>query len=304
MTAPLFSERQLQRLTIEAMKNQLRAKLGGLVRAVKHITPGTLLYRGVFWDRRPELISQISYPPPEKVSNIGRLNRPGQSVFYASCAPPAVFYELKAREGSLIAFSEWEVTKHLWMHNLGYHADAFTRLGALPNPARVTLTEPIPNETPHNNRLRRKVAIAFTQDAPPGFEYRYKQSVALAEFWFAHHQPLPTYPDGPETGQVAGVVYPSLQMRGDVDNVALWPDFVHSSTALRQVQYVLIEKANYSSLAFTFLTLALSGGFTDGTSINWRDDLPSEEARRCHIALEDDKWVQRDGTGNIMSVSS
>jgi hypothetical protein len=93
-------------------------------------------------------------------------------------------------------------------------------------------------------------------------------------------------------------------MRGDVDNVALWPDFVHSSTALRQVQYVLIEKANYSSLAFTFLTLALSGGFTDGTSINWRDDLPSEEARRCHIALEDDKWVQRDGTGNIMSVSS
>jgi hypothetical protein len=190
VTAPLFSESQLQQLTIEALKNQLRAKLGGMVRSVKHISANTKVYRGVPWDSRPNLIAQLSYPPGDRAP-LGRLNRPGQSVFYGSVAPPAVFYELKAREGSRIAFSEWEVMEPLWMHNLGYHVDALTRLGAAPNTARLPLTEPIPNETQRNKRLRKKVSLAFTVDVPVGFEYRYKQSVALTEFWCEHHQPLP-----------------------------------------------------------------------------------------------------------------
>jgi hypothetical protein len=305
VTTPLFSESQLQRLTIEALKNQLRTKLGGMVRAVKNITAGNIVYRGVFWDHRPDLISQLSYPPPSKVASLGRLNRIGQSIFYASCAPPGVFYELKAREGSLIAFSEWQVMKPLWMHNLGYHADALARLGALPNSAqaRLPLIEPIPSETPHNKQLRKKVALAFTEDVPTGFEYRYKQSVALAEFWCEHQQRLPIYPGGPETDDVSGIIYPSLQMRGDADNLAVWPEFVHSSMALRQAQYVLVEKADYTRLAFSFLTLALAHEFADGMSINWRVDLPSEDSRRCHIALEDSSWVQRDGWGNIYNAS-
>jgi hypothetical protein len=77
-----------------------------------------------------------------------------------------VFYELKAREGSRIAFSEWEVMTPLWMHNLGYHSDALARLGAAPNRARLPLIEPIPNEMQRNKRLRKKVALAFTVDVP------------------------------------------------------------------------------------------------------------------------------------------
>jgi hypothetical protein len=93
-------------------------------------------------------------------------------------------------------------------------------------------------------------------------------------------------------------------MRGDADNLVLWPEFVHSSLALRQVQYVLVEKADYTRLAFSFLTLALAHKFTDGMSINWRDNLPTEDARRCHISLEDGNWVQRDGRGEVYSASA
>lgn len=290
MVVPLFSESQLRRLTVEALKNRLRTELGGMERAVKYITAGNIIYRGVPWDRRPDLIEQLSYPPLDKVTKLGRLNRPGQSVFYGSCAGPGVFYELKAREGCLIAFSEWEVMRPLWMHNLGYHSDALERLGATPNGARLPLTEPIASETRRNNRLRKKVALAFTADAPPGFEYRYKQSVALTEFWCGHQQQLPISPGGPQTEEVAGVIYPSLQMKGDADNIMLWPKFVHSSLALRQVQHVMVEKADYSRLAFSFLSLALAHEFVGGMSIKWRDDLPPEDARRCSIALERDPF--------------
>jgi hypothetical protein len=44
-------------------------------------------------------------------------------------------------------------------------------------------------------------------------------------------------------------------MRCDADNVMFWPKFVHSSLALRHVQYVLVEKADLARLAFTFLSL-------------------------------------------------
>jgi hypothetical protein len=129
--------------------------------------------------------------------------------------------------------------------------------------------------------------------AGPEFEYRYKQSVAITEFGCEHHQDLPIHPDGPKTGEIAGIVYPALQTRGDADNLMFCRKFVHSSLALRHVQYVLVEKADHTRLAFTFLSLALGKGVVNGTSIVWREDLPSEDARRCHIALKDGKWVQR-----------
>ncbi len=182
------------------------------------------------------------------------------------------------------------------MHNLGYHADALVRLGATPNSARLALTEPIPNETQRNKRLRKKIALAFTQDIIPGFEYRYKQSVAITEFWCEHHQPRPTEPGKPRTGEVAGVIYPSLQMRGDADNAVFWPKFVHSSLMLAQVQYVLVEKADYSRLSFSLLTVGIANEFSNGVSIKWLDDLPSEDERRCHISFEDGKWVLRGGS--------
>jgi hypothetical protein len=289
---------------MDEFKDVLRNKLGGMVRATKYSRAGNLIYRGVVCAERPDLISRVSFPPPERVVRWGRLNRSGESVFYGSAAPPNVFYELKARAGSLIAFSQWEVMEPLWMHNLGYHADALARLGAVPSDLRLALTEPISNETRRNRRLRRQVALAFTEDVPEGQEQRYRQSVAIKEFWCEHHDSFEIYPDGPQASRVAGIVYPSLQMRGDADNVAYWPEFVLSSLRLRQVQHVLVEKADPDRLAFTFLTLALSKGFAFGTTILWRDELPPEAERRCHIALEGDTWVQRDGFGRVYGHAS
>ena len=65
---------------------------------------------------------------------------------------------------------------------------------------------------------------------------------------------------------------------------------------------MLIEKAHPQRLAFTFLSLALSKGFAGGTTILWRDELPPEAERRCHIALEGDTWVQRDGLGRAYGI--
>lgn len=114
------------------------------------IRPGNRLYRGVRCPTRPEQLERISYPPPDRVTQLGRVNRPRQSVFYCSIGAPAVFYELRAKPGDLVALSEWELVEPLWMHNLGYHPHALQRIQAPAHVMRPQLTDPIPNETPVN----------------------------------------------------------------------------------------------------------------------------------------------------------
>jgi hypothetical protein len=219
-------------------------------------------------------------------------------VFYGSLAAPAVFYELKVKEGDLVALSEWLVVEPLWMHHLGYHQDALRKLGVIDVGARQWLANPIQNESERNARLRRQLSLAFTEDVPEGQEYRYKRPIAINELLFDGASPLPTPPDGPKSSQAAGTVYPGLKMRGAADNVAIWPRFVDSSLRIKSVRYVLVEAADEAKSSYTFLTLAFADKLSD-RDIIWQEILLSDIQRRSHIALEGDDWVLRDGFGHI-----
>jgi hypothetical protein len=78
----------------------------------------------------------------------------------------------------------------------------------------------------------------------------------------------------------------------------LLPEFVRSSLALKMVQYVRVEAANEETSSYTFLTIAISNGFSDD-NIEWMETLGPEDDRRCHIALENGHWVGRDGYNRL-----
>jgi len=298
----MFTDRQLQTRDIDTLKHWLRFRLGGYVVAVKHITAPSLVYRGVSCPTRPDTISRISYPPADWVRALQRLNREGQPRFYCTVAAPAVFFELHARQGDLIALSEWEVTEPLWMHNLGYHPHALRRIGAQKQHVsmRRTLTHAIPNETRQNEKLRRALSEAFTSDVREGEEYRYKQSIAIIESMSEEVQF--DFPDDgselPKHKKIAGTVYPAMRLRGDADNLVFLPEFVDSSLKFKTVRYVLVEAADEAASSYTFLTVGFANSFSGG-AIEWKADIGSEESRRSHIALEGGHWVLRDGAGRI-----
>jgi hypothetical protein len=65
--------------------------------------------------------------------------------------------------------------------------------------------------------------------SPEGLEYRYKDTIAINELLFDRASPIrpnSVGPAVPKMGGVAGTVYPSVQMRGLADNVAIMPEFV------------------------------------------------------------------------------
>lgn len=141
----MFRDEVIKNQDIDTLKRWLLykfVKLGGYRIAMKEMLKGSLLYRGVCCQQRPNIIRRISYPPPGIV-RLQRMNRPGQPRFYCSAGPrlsvgripPAaaaapVFFELRARQGDRIALSAWEVTEPLLMYNLGYHAQALRQMGA------------------------------------------------------------------------------------------------------------------------------------------------------------------------------
>ncbi len=298
MTFKIFSDDQIRNKDIDTLKRFLRIKLGGYRVAINDMSTDNLLYRGVMCPELPCTIDRISYPPPDKVVNLGRANRVGQPMFYASRAAPAVFFESRAKQGELFAMSEWEVAEPLWMHNLGYHKDALLKLGAPGIEMRARLTDPIQNESRENATLRKQLSLAFTEDIQQGREYRYKQSIAINELLFGDAEPLPIRPNGPTSSRVAGTVYPAMQMRGAADNMAIWPEFVDSSLRIKSVRYVLVEAADAAGSAYTVLTVAYSNTFA-GRDIVWQDNLPPENQRRSRISLENGDWVLRDGYDRV-----
>jgi hypothetical protein len=267
MRDKFFFRDDIKRQDIDILKRRLRAKMGGYTVAIRDLPAGTLLYRGVRCDQLPITIDRISYPPSAVVMTLGRLNRAGASMFYCTLGEPPVIYELKARRGDRIALSEWETTESLWIHGLGYHDDAFRQKRLLMGP-RHQLNMPIPNESRFNGELRRKFSLALAEDVQQGDEYKYKLTVAINELLFDEAEPIPNHPGGPRYDRPAGTAYPSMQVRGRADNVALFPAFVDSSLRIRSVKYLIVDSVDQKHADYAGRTLKTATSF-DGNLILW-----------------------------------
>jgi len=154
MLFQISTDERIKRRDIDTLKRFLRPKLDDYGVAIKDVRAGNRFYRGVRWQECPQTVKQLGCPPAQNAS-LGRANRPGCRMFYASLAGPAVPFELKAKPGDRIALSEWELHEPLWMHNLGYHEAALNRLGQGRIVVRPQLSNLIPNESTANKCMRR-----------------------------------------------------------------------------------------------------------------------------------------------------
>jgi hypothetical protein len=293
--AQFFTLKQLQTMSVEALKAYLRRRIGGYTVAIKDMKTNRI-FRGVPCDERPMSVDRISYPPSNRVLRPGRANREHRPMFYGCVGAFPIFFEIHVKQGDLVALSEWDVSEPLWMHNLGYHPEALDRLGAPIPTQRLPLINPIPNETNHNRKLRKRMSLAFTADVPDGEEYRYKETIAINELLFERASPIAERGgDSPRSERVAGTVYPSVKMKGLADNVAIWPDFVDRYLQIKSVRFLRVETADEKTLTYSFLTIGYSQTFS-GKAIIWQEDLAPEAQRRTHVHLENGQWVFRDGS--------
>ena len=207
--------------------SELRARLEEFLKgySVKGIVlpAGTFVYRGrcLMADFEKEHAINVNqfHMPPSKFASRQRLNAAGAPVFYCSTAWEPLLYEVRATAGMSLIISSWKLLRPAMIVALGYSKASLAMLGATRDgPAWGTSS-----------------GFSGASDNPQGEEDFLAELLMkpVTDNDFSHYR-LTSALGGILLGKVrgedrvlAGLVYPSVSMSGNGDNIAFAPWFAN-----------------------------------------------------------------------------
>ncbi len=194
--------------------------------------PPIKIYRAVKWNERPTNIEQLIHPKPECIKTYSRCNDIGVTYFYGSFNWEPTLFELRVNEGDYIVLSLFQAIDNLELTPIGFTEAVFDRLDShrTPHPeARPKNVEIIERDS--NKIVDEFIAESFTKIVNVGEEYKYKISVAISKFFMCNEH-------------IDGIIYPTISMNADSENVALKPESVLHKLQLANTVYAKVGKNN------------------------------------------------------------
>lgn len=223
--------------------------------------------RAIKHDEKPVHVNKLGQPLlAEDVKKVktSRANFSGNPVFYCSGDPRATFFELGVKPGDTVVLSKWIMTKDILVSPVGYSEEAFSKLSSNRGCPII-----VPNNAQHPQEFKKSnISInsflndQFTKIIPPGKEYLYNLTAAIAESF------LTTTPE-------CGIVYPAIAMQANAENLALTPTLVKHNLKLESATWYQVDEAK--DFSYTLTSLSYANSFTND-QIEWRD--PTEEERK------------------------
>jgi hypothetical protein len=273
-------------MEIEDLKEHLSAIIPGYILNSPIIAKDTTLYRGVEWGDKPLKVENLHYPPLSCVKTLHRAGRTGKSLFYCSLSREAPFFELGLIPGARVAISHWKTTTPIVVNNVGYHDEVFGGLGSkreCPSWGKNTEYENFEKTT---SIIKLFFATEFAKIVPPGQEHLYKLSIAIAELHFSNDM-------------FGGLLYPSMAIRSNADNLVLKPECVDKHLSLRKVEYIRVDETDDKGFKVSILDFADT--FDENGHIKWKGRHPRwvirEKGQALRLAVENGKWVARNEKG-------
>jgi hypothetical protein len=181
-----------------------------------------------------------------------------------------VFFELPELNASdELVLTFWTTTERMFVNNVGYTEYAFQQLGdsrALPTWEPPSPREPGSTESTvglstlpaevvsqtlshdDNREIKEAFSRYFARQIAPDESFRYKLTVALAEM---HLGTIVT-----ESTQFAGILYPSVRMYANGDNLALLPWFADRHLEFRKAVHVLVKDRTATTFNINYLDAA------------------------------------------------
>ena len=196
----------------------------------------------------------------------------------ARCHKEAVFFELpNLKAGDELIVTYWKTTGRMFVNNIGYTEYAFEQLGAKrpvpewnpkePRSTEQTLTlAALPPEVIEEvmskddaRDLKKAFSQHFTRQISDKNAYRYKLTAAIGELHIGDIKNLNI--------QIAGVLYPSVRMWANRDNIALEPWFVDKHLEFRKAVHIRIEERRETQ--FDVDSLDAAHGFDETGNLKW-----------------------------------
>lgn len=296
----------LRTADVDFLKSRLELLFRGYGFSTPILMPGQILYRGVPWSEKPAFRSQLSYPPPEVIISHQRVNRPHMPMFYCSVAREAPFFELGLKPGDHLAVSKWRVNKRILVSNVGYTDEVFKKLGSMRHatPWWQSNHPMIPSAT--NSLIANFFATEFAQVVNSDEDHLYKMSIAIAEKLYLGPLNMDSFGgefDG--EGRIGGLIYPTIAMRANSDNVALTPGFVDRYLSLETVEWIRID-SDRADFKYQVTNLDFANSFGSDGQIDWKGRCANwtiGPGQQRFISVEHGKYVVRDELGNIVEPS-
>lgn len=193
------------------------------------------LFRGRLWrnaNALPKRSEELLAPPSNIVTEYGRLNQPGESLFYAAETTHTIVKELGAQPGDEIAFvrlSGIESAEKLRLSRLGVfpaagggHTESLDEV--LPLYRFITGSE---SNLRKVNTIRQYISQLLSDRRPRLKGKSYKATAAIASVIFS-------MPD------VKGIIYPSVEVGDTACNMALRPEVIGQEFRPDHVAYIEI----------------------------------------------------------------
>lgn len=285
-----IQELDLKSVEINVIKELLRPIFKGFIVVTPKFKPGLPLYRGRYCKTKPTNVSDLIYPPKEYIKSNQRVNSVGHSVFYCSTAREVPFFELNVKPEDKIVVSKWETIEELLVNNVGYTRTCFSNLRSNRESQIWGKTKKEINTPEANALVNEFLSQEFTKVVPTEKEYLYKLSIAIAEKLFADDL-------------FDGLLYPTISMRANADNLALKPKCVNEKKiVIKNVEYIQIDTKEDFKYKITVLDFANS--FKEDGTIKWKGR-PSHLVIRGKgdeftMIVKNGKWVAIDKAGKIV----
>jgi hypothetical protein len=272
-STPILDELQLRLHELEI--DEIYARINPLLIGAFILTPilstGTVLFRGrrftsTFNKTRGVTVRDLSYPPAS-ATKLGRVNRPNRPFFYCSASQEVIYFEIPGlSEGDELVLSYWRIKDTMLVHNIGYTQFVFDQLGAkrplpvwtgdwkhrrLEIPDEQLVREEQASLLSHdeNGQLLEALGHAFMSNVGENEEYKYRLTVAIAEAFL-----LKIVEN--KSQQFCGLLYPSVRMAANGDNLALKPECVDAHLEFLKAKHITIDEKKGNSIIFTIVDFA------------------------------------------------
>jgi hypothetical protein len=272
-STPILDELQLRlhEMEIDEIYARINPLLIGAFISTPILSTGTVLFRGrrftnTFNKTRGVSVRNLSYPPAEDTP-LGRVNRPNRPLFYCSASQEVIYYEIPGlSEGDELVLSYWRIKDTMLVHNIGYTQFVFDQLGAkrplpvwtgdwkhrrLEIPDEQLVREEQASFLSHDEsgQLLEALGHAFMSNVGENEEYKYKLTVAIAEAFL-----LKIVEN--QSQQLCGLLYPSVRMAANGDNLALKPECVDAHLEFLKAKHITIDEKKGNSITFTIVDFA------------------------------------------------
>ncbi len=227
----------LRKVDVELIKQNITSLITGYAKSAPIIPKGVHFYRGVIGDTRPQNKSALTYPDPGKITYYQRANRPGSSLFYCSNMRNVPLFELNLQPAQYVAISKWRTGGPMIVNNIGYTDTVLRNMGSGRKAPLWIRDGPPIIDTKQNRLIEEYLSEEFTRVVRSGQEHEHKITVAIAEKLMGG---AIINKDGSKI-EFAGIIYPTIAMKGNADNLAIKPSFVDTRLTIEEVEYLRIN---------------------------------------------------------------